>query len=288
MSAFWKKTVVKQIKECIGGMRKRVRWWLDTRKIRRQMRMIPLERIPQGQLMVLAPHADDEWVGCAQLLNRYAAHSVVVNMNQQGGDDPQMHETRRKEMEHAAMQGSYRLVSGDLAQLLAIEKPKCVWLPFWVDWHEEHIAVMRIFSDAAERAEYSGLVGMYQVSVPIPAGMITAAEPMNRSQLRNKWKKLRQFYPTQSHLPVARFAANERINGVLAGSYAAECYAILSFASWREAFLRFVPDTAQRSRLRREINQLARIRVQTESLLQDAHDRRGVPARKGHWEGMEG
>lgn len=238
--------VIRKVKALFRILNREYRWYRDARACRKVLSPKLIREIPKGRKIVLMPHSDDEWIGCSQILLHQSEQVLVVNMDMNGGDGEQLHKTRRKEAELVAEKYGYRFITvqkrlNDLVQILNDEQPECVFLPCYLDWHEEHIIVMELFQKAAIQAGYTGSVGMYQVSLPIPEKMINFGMAMTKGQLKEKWKCLRKMYETQAFLSTKRFMLNEYINGGISGTYALEAYSICAFqdwnASWKESLL---------------------------------------------------
>ena len=229
--------LIRKIRSLFRILGRNIKWKRDADYFRGKIKRQDVSSIPEGKKIILMPHSDDEWIGCSQILLHNPEDSLVVNMNMDGGDNQELHQIRRKEAEAVSMKFGYRFITvqdklSELKEIISSENPKCVFIPCYLDWHEEHIEVMRLFQEAAIQCNYSGLVGMYQVSLPIPAGMINCGMSMTKKQLKGKWTILKQMYRTQSILPVKRFMLNEYINGGITGAYAVEAYTISEFKDW--------------------------------------------------------
>ena len=229
--------VFRKVKALFRILNREYEWYQDARACRKSISPKLTQDVPTGKKIILMPHSDDEWIGCSQILLHQSEQVLVVNMDMTGGDSEQLHRIRRSEAESVAKKYGYRFITvqdglRDLAQILADEQPKCVFLPCYLDWHEEHIIVMELFQKAATQAGYTGMVGMYQISLPIPEMMINSGITMTKEKLKEKWKCLGKLYKTQAFLPTRRFMLNEYINGGITGTYAVEAYVIREFQDW--------------------------------------------------------
>ncbi len=215
------------------------RWQKDGILCRKELKQKELLSLDNKRIVVLAPHSDDEWIGCSRLLLKYPDNVTVINMDMQGGDSEELHALRFEEMRFVAQKIRYELITTGknkeefLCQFLMENSVDIVMLPSYYDWHDEHFAVMDAFSCAAEKIGYDGLVGMYQVSLPMPESLINYASVMRKKELKRKWRDLRKYYPSQDFLPIKRFMLNEHINGKLSGSYALEAYSVQDFSAWK-------------------------------------------------------
>ena len=64
-----------------------------------------------GKLLVLIPHADDEWVGCSQLLCDENIEVILLNMDMRGGDEEELHSHRREELQLIANKYNRELIT---------------------------------------------------------------------------------------------------------------------------------------------------------------------------------
>lgn len=190
--------------------------------------------------LILAPHSDDEWIGCSQII-KTCKDVIILNMDMQGGDTEEMHRTRYLEMETLASKYGRRLLTVgnekeiSLAEIIAEVKPDFICLPFFFDWHPEHIRVMKFLNQALLNSLYQGRILMYQVSLPIDSGFVNVSAPMSKEELGDKWSTFKETYKTQTMIAYKRFMANERINGAISGAYAAEVYVALEVSAWHES-----------------------------------------------------
>lgn len=235
--------LVRKFKAAQNIVVRNFRWQMDSILCRKKIKQKELLSLDNKRIVVLAPHSDDEWIGCCRLLLSYPDNITVINMDMHGGDSEELHTLRFKEMQCVAKEIGYELITTGqdkedfLCQFLIDNAIDLVMLPCYYDWHDEHFEVMEILSHAVEKSGYDGLIGMYQVSLPIPFQKINYGLPMKKKELRYKWICLKKFYGSQSFLPVRRFMINEHINGKLSGSYALEAYSVQDFNTWKNGYL---------------------------------------------------
>lgn len=257
--------ILRKVKSVFRILSREREWHRDSRSCRKKLLPKQLQDIPVGKKLVLMPHSDDEWIGCSQILLYQPEQTMVINMDMSGGDDKQLHLLRRKEAESVAKKYGYRFSTvqnrlSDLKQIMLDEKPSCVFLPCYIDWHKEHIEVMRTFHEAARQVHYSGMVGMYQVSLPMPEKLINAGKRMSKRQWREKWKSLTKMYKTQAFLPVKRFMLNEYINGGVSNSYSLEAYCLLNFQEWDWALRHGIMSDECQKKVMRHLQEIRNVR----------------------------
>ncbi len=230
-------------------------------------RILPDNTIKQqiaGRCLVLVPHSDDEWVGCSRLVKE-GQDIVLCNMDMNGGDTPSMHEKRFEEMVSLAKDYNRRIISikenksKELKNIIDEVKPDYVFLPHYIDWHPEHIEVMKTLYDSAKEGANDFHVMMYQVSCPIITG-ITHALPMTKEQWNEKWDYFKSHYRTQTTIPYQRFSMNEVINGRHIGANAAEVFCEVVIEDWLKLIENKIPTEEQISGLKGNLGSITMMR----------------------------
>lgn len=217
-------------------------WKQQTQYWRGKISPIQLMNIPHYEkILILAPHDDDEWIGCSHFIRNYQ-NAIVCNMDMDGGDTSEMHAVRLQEMKNLASMFGREFVTVDKDKIITLKKivlekrPDYICVPCFFDWHPEHIQVMNILKEVLILSKYSCQVVMYQVSLPIPPSLCNMVIPFNSRVFKYKWNTFVNVYPTQTKIAYKRFMANEQINGALANAYAAEVYVVNSSDDWLNMF----------------------------------------------------
>lgn len=209
---------------------------------------MPIDK--DASYLILAPHSDDEWIGCSQII-KTCKDVTILNKDMQGGDTDELHHTRFQEMATLASQYSRRLLTvgnekeKSLAEIIVEVKPDFICLPFFFDWHPEHIQVMEYLRQALLSCSYQGKILLYQVSLPIDSLFVNVSLPMSKNELEDKWSTFKETYKTQTMIAYKRFIANERINGAISGTYAAEVYVALESNAWYQSLDKFLLTTCE-------------------------------------------
>ena len=172
---------------------------------------------PAERVLVLAPHPDDETIGCGGTLAQLAARGSqidVVFMTAGARPGEAELEAQRKEEARAAARvlrlrdvrflgghdgdlNRQRELSNALAQLIGEGNYQVIFCPWPRDEHADHQATYAILSDAAARSQCAEAeLWLYEVWSPLPANRIVdisstmptkmAAINSHRSQMRHK------------------------------------------------------------------------------------------------------
>lgn len=233
--------VLKFIYHNVIQFRKNIIWTLEALKERKKIKYktCNLNSDIAGRIMILIPHADDEWIGCSRII-MCKEDVLLCNMDMQGGDTDSLHKRRYKELRYLADKYQKSLVTAkgveDLEKEIIKFEPEVIMVPYYIDWHVEHIEVMRRLKEIITNNDnWKNLkVAMYQVSLPIMADKITNYFVLTRTEWKEKWKEFRKIYSSQKHIPHVRFALNEYINGGIAGVHAVEVYVVMPATKWAE------------------------------------------------------
>ena len=259
-----KKLYIK-IHVCIDSIIRKYQWKKDTKSIRNSLQEKELSTVnTDAKVLILAPHSDDEWIGCSQIIKHFP-NSLICNMNMQGGDNYNTHNQRIMEMKKVADAYNRPVIhrniddSDSFSLIIQELNPDYICLPFFIDWHDEHREVMKMLKNVITSGKYSRAVLCYQVSVPIPPNYINYMIPMTKKEQNKKWKVFKRYYNSQSFMPIDRFKAHERINGALCNSYSAESFVIFNSTSWLASFMTKQISEKYKTLLKTSLNDIAYI-----------------------------
>ena len=240
-------------------------WFVDSRLERKKIKKSKKQKELKGKKMILIPHADDEWIGCSSILLD-EEKPLLINMDKQGGDSVELHKKRRYELESIAIACSCQMLTVSehltLKEIINQFLPDYIFVPSFLDWHEEHFEVMEELQTTISEIDNMGnlKIAMYQVSIPIPEHIVTHVVPLSRKRWKRKWHRFRKHYKTQKHIPHKRFACHELINGKMIDSYAAEVFAIFDAFEWAKALDIMRANNNDKEYFKKHINQIASIR----------------------------
>lgn len=230
----------------------------------------------EGRGLVIIPHADDEWIGCSQIIKNHS-NCEGFFLNWTGSNQSQNNrQIRESEIHKLCYNYDFKCFfcnSDDdrLAELLKViesKQFKHFFVPSFIDWHDEHIKACKILREAlvlCKQADECTIVS-YQVSVPFPISLMNRCHIMNKNSQREKWDTFVGYYPSQK-LPTKRFIEQERVSGRLIGEYSVECYSELSFSEWSTYLDKLCNKEIERKELKNLINNIYKIRKYSSNLL---------------------
>ncbi|NOU19323.1 MAG: hypothetical protein HOO91_17335 [Bacteroidales bacterium] len=160
--------------------------------------------IPAKRVLVLAPHMDDEIIGCGGTIYKYAKNNIPVSVvyttlsNKDLFNRIPASELNKIRVEEAkrsskilGIQNSYYLNNddssdeqwhydtSDILSILNSEKPDLVLLPFYSDSHNDHIKTNYLFKNCVLNG-FSSNVAAYEVWSPMimPSIIINITQEM--------------------------------------------------------------------------------------------------------------
>lgn len=148
------------------------------------------ERIGRGKVLVLAPHPDDEVLGCAGAIMRHVADGdpvsvVILTDGAFGAGDRREDVTRVREEEslRAARVMGYGVpefwrlpdrglerhvpLVDDLSRVIDRLAPDWVYAPSWWEIHPDHFALARAVASVFRRNSWAAHLVLFEVGVPL-------------------------------------------------------------------------------------------------------------------------
>lgn len=222
----------------------RIRWKLAYQSIHERPGCpAVLPTAPEGQLL-LVPHADDELLGAYALIRRERKKLILAYYGFTGSNHSEDNRKRRDAeflrfcsetgTEHTRIDSSHTL-----CQLLSERSIRTVYVPSLVDWHPEHrklnyelhAALAGAMADGCAPEELN--ITWYSVTVPIEDANAVIV-PMTKEEQDEKYRLFREIYLSQAHMPLERFALQERINAKGTVHHCGEVYLPLSMRQWKQ------------------------------------------------------
>ena len=193
---------------------KRIRWYFQKKSLNiSKLSSNSFQVLPEGNILLLVPHADDELIGCHNLIKSHLNRTYIFYFSFLGHNYNEDNRCIREEefrnyMHHIGVKyiiSSSKNCKEDLSKVILRIKPSTIFLPSYIDWHPEHRLVNNILANCLNINHINPLIGWYHVSLPIPTAYINYAIPMNSQEHNEKWEYLKKFYPSQQKMDTDRF-----------------------------------------------------------------------------------
>lgn len=228
--------MISYIKKFILSTRWRLLWYAEfyAVKIKKLIpfNVTPLEIKSSDSILILAPHADDEWVGCYSLLKSKKEGITCCYMNLYGKDYSASNiSTRTQEIMKSSQYWGFdlRIINNDSIEDIKeciIGKSKC-FIPSPYDWHPEHRKTFCLFYKAYSLLSDSQKEGVnvyyYSVSVPHSNREVLDYIPLTKEEICQKWIEFNNIYSSQSFMPSLRYKLQLRLVPQKVG-YAAQMF----------------------------------------------------------------
>lgn len=188
--------------------------------------------------LILAPHADDEWIGNSQILSKTSA--TVYYFQFLGNNYSESNKTiRRNELENLQKEINFELIISDsyedysdLENLLQVQNFSDIFIPFPIDWHQEHIKANTISHQILTKIGKKVSIKFYHISVPFADDSKGFFLPITRRILKEKSRIFSRIYQSQHNTPISRLNYQQRFNAKGFRYYALENYLELDFDDW--------------------------------------------------------
>ena len=227
------------IKHIVADVRKELKWHSQLRTIEgRNMPNAATPFLTDKKILIIAPHADDELIGCHQLIINNKDTVTVFYCSLLGSNySDENRATRLAEFgNYISGQGCNYVVSSlatlcdDLSRVIRDINPSYIFIPSYVDWQKEHRLVNEVLEEVLNNIDREVVIGWYHVSLPIPCSFINSFSFLTRKKYRNKWQAMRNNYKSQLHMDIMRFGFIER--SLAKKTYAYETYIIMPKGEW--------------------------------------------------------
>lgn len=181
----------------------------------------------EGLSVIIAPHADDELLGCFAYIKKHP-NTVILYCGLLGSNYGEKNAAIREKEFISFCEGkgiNYKLLHDNLKEEIksSIEclRPSSILIPSFVDWHKEHRLMSIVLLDVVDSLHDSTII-WYRVSVPIMLYNYSVEE--SRRGFINKWKCFLHHYSSQKSINYKRFQFIEK--HCVSNVYAAELFYI--------------------------------------------------------------
>lgn len=271
--------ILHSFKRDISNLIWRAKWIKQTSNIARIIKAQVLN-ISHQSTLILAPHADDELIGCYSVIISALQQKKgggIVLMNYSYNDSNR--DTRIIEftnfLEKSALTDNivyldHKQRIDSLFDVIDRARPQQIYLPCFIDWHPDHRDSNIVLAKCLRQIpKYNPTILWYQVSIPLPAKMINAFAPMTKSEYKQKWKDFSFYYPSQANLPKYRFIQVESVNSKAAGYKYGECFISMTSTKFQSAINLLSDKISQINNLKRYINHLDKSLAEVDKLVID-------------------
>jgi LmbE family N-acetylglucosaminyl deacetylase len=273
-----KNNYIKRVYISFKKIKIQLKWFAQFNALKKERKIGNTEALTKKRfehILIIAPHADDELIGCFQFIKNNLRAVRLFYCGFTGGNiDSENISSRAAEFEKfcKTMKVEYVVSSNnieiDLKKEINEYGPDAILIPSFVDWHLEHRKVNHILSEIIEHCDCSTCIMWYQISVPMSSTFVNCFEVLNKRDQDEKWDIFYDCYKTQKHLPIKRFRYAERLAGQRHGVFAGEEFSLMSAAEWRRCIriLQEKKNEMEIDSLSESINDLFKVRSKAEKI----------------------
>lgn len=205
----------------------------------------PLNIKSTDKILILAPHADDESIGCGGLLLNYANQCDVIFLTDGRHGDKDIEPSEMIEIRKKEFQNVMKKLNVNNYQLLGVEDTKLIdnynmfktinfnsydyiFIPNHLDQHPDHKAVIKHIKQAYynNNIDDNIQIGMYEVwgTLPLPNFYIDVS-----SIIEDKKEIINMYHSQIKHIDYAtKISALNEYRGMTVNKYSIECYCIMN------------------------------------------------------------
>ena len=224
----------------------------------------PLQ-LPGGKALILAPHQDDEILGCGcfimKMIKKGGKVKTVFFTDGSKSTEEIEPETLKKMRKTEAQEVAKKLgmelpkflniEDGELdhrdkgaaikiAEIIKEFKPDLIMVPYFLDGHKDHSAVSGIFINALELIEYKGRLFAYKINSPISVHGVT--HYIDCTDFMEYKASALELYESQS-MSFESILLMDRLNGIIADAEdGAELFRELNISAYGKAYKKYNKD----------------------------------------------
>lgn len=259
-------SMLSQIKSTIYHIYRKIRWrmaYLLAKKVSIDNNSTDING---KRIMVIAPHADDELIGCYSIIKRYSPQIVCCSLTGNNKDEKnkRIRETEFISLCNALCEHGRVLdekLEDNIHESILQFKPELILIPSYVDWHSEHRMINETLYRFIKETKYECDVGWYQVSVPISACAVNHIEILTKKDANEKWDLFFKVYKSQTTINVKRIRLHENYQ-CKAGI--TEVYCLLKRSEFVSAIENAQSITKQMNALKLKLNDIGEIKKKTD------------------------
>lgn len=251
-----------------------VKWYIQYYKAKKERlysnQLSKLDLDTTKKIVVLVPHADDEWIGPYSILKQRPPllHCIYFNLFGDNYSEENIR-ARNREILASSKYWGYKLINNfncDAESLYdEIVTAKYCFIPSPIDWHPEHRKVFQTFVQAFSKLTKEQRdtleVYYYSVSVPHSCSEHLFYIPLTKQEVDAKWNVFPEVYNSQKFMPALRYKLQLRLIPSEIG-YAAQTFIKASYDRIIEdvAMLKQSSIVEQLSEILKSINSIYQVR----------------------------
>lgn len=169
-----------------------------------------------NEILILIPHADDEFIGCYNLLQKYTKKITLLFFDLTGSNsDTTNRDIRKTEFVCyiSKMKLNYKIIDCsyyEFESVICKNSYDLIMLPSIIDWHKEHRLMNEFLYRYLYKRELTTFdIAWYQISVPI--AKVNLGISFNKKQERKMIFEFKKYYKSQANLKIERFILNRSI-----------------------------------------------------------------------------
>ncbi|MDM1447995.1 hypothetical protein HX057_14710 [Myroides odoratimimus] len=241
--------IVEKFKKCVISLRDKCKWYSQMCSIKSNNLPIldadnNLEKCKLGKILVLVPHADDEWIGTSQVLMNNKDVEIYYFEFFGSNYKKENKLVRNVELQMLCNKFNVKINTSEgyhshedaLIGLLSNNTYETIFVPAFNDWHNEHREanyILKKVFDNNEDLRFKELY-VYQISVPHSNRGQLFYYPMKKKELMFKRLIFNEYYKSQSNLPILRFNIQDCLNvRNVKTVYSGELYRVVKYKEWR-------------------------------------------------------
>lgn len=236
--------LVKRVFSIFKMYRKKTIWFVQFNLLRKSQVKSTIPRYNNKQferILIIVPHADDELIGCYQLIKTHKKAVKLFYCGFTGSNfSIENREIRLLEFEIFCKNfGVEYIISSaeiavDLQKAITEYSPYTILLPSCIDWHSEHRQINYILKKILELTQIPHFLMWYHISVPMNSECVNLIISLSKQEQNIKWDNFSKYYMSQRYMPINRYKYLERISGYQYNCFAAEIFIVMRFEIWEK------------------------------------------------------
>ena len=193
-------------------------------------------------ILIVAPHADDEFIGCYELIKAKSPQTKIKiflcsYLGNNTSENNKIIRTNEFVNSCTHLKVDYVIADNtrlkdDLRNCIEDFEPDYIFLTSVIDPHYEHRKINYLLSDILKQNVRKCKIIWYPVSMPISSEYVNMIQEFNSEE---KWKLFNKIYKSQSKMHLARFQAEEKMLGRLFNTNTVESFILLTNENWVKA-----------------------------------------------------